>query len=60
MKLNENLMKTEDLDKRRESMNYNTDLSDKEIRSIRAAAQGMSLRKYEQFLRHIGVNYLNC
>ena len=35
------------------------DLTDQGVRTVRAAAQGMSLRQYEQLLRHIGVDYLN-
>ena len=38
-------------------MDYSADLSDQEVRSVRAAAMGMSLRQYEQTLRHIGVDY---
>ncbi len=57
MKLNEKPMTTEDLDKRRQAMDYSADLSDQEVRSVRAAAMGMSLRQYEQTLRHIGVDY---
>ena len=54
MKLNEKPMTTEDLDKKRKAMNYSADLSDQEVRSVRAAAMAMSLRQYEQTLRHIG------
>ena len=35
------------------------DLTDQGVRTVRAAAQGMSFRQYEQLLRHIGVDYLN-
>ena len=46
--------------KRRAAFKFNADLSDKEIRSIRASAQGMTTHQYELFLRDIvsGLNNL--
>ena len=49
-------MITEDK-KRREAFKFNADLSDKEIRSIRASAQGMTTYQYELFLREIGIKF---
>ena len=43
--------------KRREAFNFNADLSDQEIRSIRASAQGMTAHQYEVFLREIGIRF---
>ena len=43
--------------KRREAFKFNADLSDKEIRSIRATAQGMTTYQYESFLRDIGIEF---
>jgi hypothetical protein len=40
----------------REAFKFNADLSDQEIRSIRASAQGMTTHQYELFLREIGLN----
>ena len=36
--------------KRREAFKFNADLPDKDIRSIRASAQGMTPHQYECFL----------
>ena len=35
------------------------DITNRETRRMRANAMGISLRQYEQTLRHIGVDYLN-
>ena len=43
--------------KRREAFKFNADLSDKDIRSIRATAQGMTNYQYESFLRDIGIEF---
>jgi len=43
--------------KRREAFRFNADLSDKDIRSIRATAQGMTIYQYESFLRDIGIEF---
>ncbi len=43
--------------KRREAFRFNADLSDKDIRSIRATAQGMTTYQYEFFLRDIGIEF---
>ena len=41
----------------REAYRFNADLSDKDIRSIRATAQGMTTYQYESFLRDIGIEF---
>ena len=43
--------------KRREAFKFNADLSDQDIRSIRASAQGMTTVQYELFLRDIGIRF---
>ena len=43
--------------KRREAFKFNADLSDKDIRSIRATAQRMKTYQYESFLRDIGIEF---
>jgi len=43
--------------KRREAFKFNADLSDQDIRSIRASAQGMTTVQYEFFLREIGISF---
>ena len=43
--------------KRREAFRFNADLSEKDIRSIRATAQGMTTYQYELFLRDIGIEF---
>ena len=43
--------------KRREAFKFNADLSDQDIRSIRATAQGMTTYEYELFLRDIGIEF---
>ena len=43
--------------KKREAFKFNTDLSNQEIRSIRASAQGMTTVQYELFLRDIGIRF---
>ena len=43
--------------KRREAFKFNADLSDKDIRSIRASAQGMTIHQYELFLRELGIKF---
>ena len=43
--------------KRREAFKFNADLSDQDIRSIRASAQGMTTHQYELFLRDIGIRF---
>ena len=45
--------------KRREAFKFNADLSDKDIRSIRASAQGMTTHQYELFLSDIGIRLNN-
>ena len=41
----------------REAFKFNADLSDQDIRSIRASAQGMTTVQYELFLRDIGIRF---
>ena len=48
---------TYDKEKKREAMNFAADLSDRDIRRIRAVSQGMSLGQYEKVLRNIGVDF---
>tara|TARA_X000000368_G_scaffold349624_1_gene289731 strand:+ start:125 stop:283 length:159 start_codon:yes stop_codon:yes gene_type:complete len=43
--------------KRKEAFKFNADLSDREIRQIRASAQGMTTYQYESFLTEIGIEY---
>ena len=43
--------------KRREAFKFNADLSDKDIRSIRVSAQGMTTHQYELFLSDIGIRF---
>ena len=43
--------------KKREAYKFNADLSNQEIRSIRATAQGMTTHQYELFLREIGMRF---
>ena len=43
--------------KRKEAFKFNADLSDSDIRQIRASAQGMTTYQYESFLREIGIEY---
>ena len=43
--------------KRREAFKFNADLSDQDIRSIRASAQGITTVQYELFLREIGIRF---
>ena len=43
--------------KRKEAFKFNADLSDREIRQIRASAQGMTTYQYESFLTEIGIDY---
>ena len=43
--------------KRREAFKFNANLSDRDIRQIRATAQGMTTYKYESFLKEIGIEY---
>ena len=43
--------------KRRAAFKFNADLSDKDIRSIRASAQWMTTHQYELFLRDIGIRF---
>ncbi len=43
--------------KRREAFKFNTNLSDRDIRQIRATAQGMTTSQYESFLKEIGIEY---
>ena len=43
--------------KRRETFKFNANLSDKDIRSIRASAKGMTTHQYELFLRDIGIRF---
>ena len=50
-------MLTKEGQKKRDALIPNADLSDREIRQIRASAMGMPLREYERTLRHIGVDY---
>ncbi len=49
-------MITEDA-KRREAFKINVNLSDRDIRQIRAIAQGMTTYHYESFLKEIGIEY---
>ena len=49
-------MITEDK-KRREAFKLNANLSDRDIREIRATAQGMTTYPYESFLKEIGIEY---
>ena len=44
-------------EKEREAFRLDANLSDKEIRSIRAGAMGVSLHEYEKTLRAIGRDY---
>ena len=43
--------------KRRETFKFNANLSDRDIRQIRATAQGMTAYQYESFLKKIGIEY---
>ena len=43
--------------KRREAFKFNADLSNQEIRPIRASAKGMTTHQYELFLREIGIRF---
>ena len=43
--------------KRRGAFKFNADLSDKDIRSIRASPQGMTTHQYELFLSDIGIRF---
>ncbi len=43
--------------KRREAFKFNTNLSDRDIRQIRATAQEMTTSQYESFLKEIGIEY---
>ena len=43
--------------KRREAFRFNADLSDKDIRSIRATAEGMATYQYELCLRDIEIEF---
>ena len=43
--------------KRLEAFRFNADLSDKDIRSIRATAQGMTTYQYESFQRDLGIEF---
>ena len=52
----QNQMITEEK-KRREAFKFNANLSDRDIRQIRATAQGMTTYQYESFLKEIGIEY---
>ena len=56
MKNTQNQMITEEK-KRREAFKFNANLSDRDIRQIRATAQGMTTYQYESFLKEIGIEY---
>ena len=43
--------------KRREAFKFNAKLSDRDIRQIRATAQGMKTYQYESFLTEIVIEY---
>ena len=43
--------------KRREAFKFNANLSDRDIRQIRATAQGMTTYQYESLLKEIGIEY---
>ena len=43
--------------KRREAFKFNANLSDRDIRQIRAIAQGMTTYQYESFQKEIGIEY---
>ena len=43
--------------KRREAFKFNANLSDRDIRQIRATAQGMTTYQYESFLKERGIEY---
>ena len=43
--------------KRREAFKFNANLSDRDIRQIRATAQGMTTYQYESFLKDICIEY---
>ena len=43
--------------KRREAFKFNANLSDRDIRQIRATAQGMTTYQYESFLKEIGIEF---
>ena len=45
--------------KRREAFKFNANLSDRDIRQIRATAQGMTTYQYESFLKEIGIDLSN-
>ena len=42
---------------RREAFKFNANLSDRDIRQIRATAQGITTYQYESFLREIGIEF---
>ena len=41
----------------KEAFKFNANLSDRDIRQIRATAQGMTTYQYESFLKEIGIEY---
>ena len=43
--------------KKREAFKFNANLSDRDIRQIRATAQGMTTYQYESFLRDLGIEF---
>ena len=43
--------------KRREAFKFNANLSDRDIRQIRATEQGMATYQYESLLKEIGIEY---
>ena len=43
--------------KRREAFKFNADLSDKDIRYIRASVQEMTSHQYKLFIRDIGIRF---
>ena len=46
--------------KEKETCKFNANLSDRDIRQIRATAQGMTTYQYESFLKEIGIEYEWC
>ena len=43
--------------KRREAFKFNVNLSDRDIRQIRATDQGVTTYQYGSFLKEIGIEY---